>query len=103
MPGCWRSPTHGSERTSNMYQPIRRSIGRTPGFFIGARRTSGYPRSSLPRPGCPMNNLFDVLGGIVLTMAASLLVAVLFPVGLAYIALRVRDNRAKVPDPKLGL
>jgi hypothetical protein len=50
-----------------------------------------------------MNNLFDLLGSIAIVFTISFLASVLIPVGLAYIALRMRDSRAKVPDPKLGL
>lgn len=50
-----------------------------------------------------MDALINLFGGMFIGLSLSIFLFVLFPVGLAYVALRVRDSRAAVPDPKLGL
>src|SRR5262245_11566186 len=50
-----------------------------------------------------MNALEALFGGLAVTFVIAAILTVLFPAGLAYVALRVRDSRSARPDKWLGL
>src|SRR5262249_22056158 len=69
-----------------------------------ARRLSSGGCHFSSRPGCSMPPGFGgFIGGFAVILFIAFAVSALYTVGLAYVALRVRDSRNDEPDPQLGM